>query len=99
MDHPSIRYFPYREHEESIPNEHDLVSFIVLRFLNKSSSSIHRINVCDRTCGAESISRITVIEEFISDHVLLVIRLGKWFNEFVAIFDITLDKTFMNLLR
>src|SRR6185312_15895014 len=36
------------------------------------------------TCGAESISRITVIKEFISSHVIVVFILGKSNYEFVA---------------
>ena len=49
------------------------------------------------TYGAESISRIAMVKLSISNHVILAIRLGKSFNEFVEIIAIRLGKSF-NLL-
>ena len=37
------------------------------------------------TCGAESISRITTVKEFISNHVIVIVKFGKPHYKFVAI--------------
>jgi len=38
------------------------------------------------TCGAESISRVTRVKAFISNHIIFIVMLGKTLYEFVALF-------------
>ena len=54
----------------SLPHKHD-----------SNSDNFKRYS----TCGAESILRITMVKAFISNHVIVVIILGKSFYQVVAI--------------
>ena len=50
------------------------------------------------TCSAEAISRITIVKAFTSNHVVISFRLGKSFNEFVAILVIGLGESFYHVV-
>ena len=50
-----------------------------------TANAPHRTTSEYSTCGAESISKITIVKEFISDHVIVVVILGEANYEFVAL--------------
>jgi len=39
------------------------------------------------TCGAEPILRITMVKEFVSNHVILVVKFGESIYELIATFE------------